>query len=89
MSKEPFSLVGLLFGNLGDTLDKVNHTSLCVYFFVIFIPAQATQEQLSSWNPNGLFDFNSIGVTEGDENADKGKNSRRYDDGGMYCRTTI
>eukprot|EP00026_Physarum_polycephalum_P000272 Phypoly_transcript_00272.p1 GENE.Phypoly_transcript_00272~~Phypoly_transcript_00272.p1 ORF type:complete len:1142 (+),score=223.59 Phypoly_transcript_00272:41-3466(+) len=63
MSKEPFSLVGLLFGNLGDTLDK------------------ATQEQLSSWNPNGLFDFNSIGVTEGDENADKGKNSRRYDDG--------
>lgn len=23
MSKEPFSLVGLLFGNLGDTLDEV------------------------------------------------------------------
>ena len=91
MSKE--FVVGLLFGNLGDTLDKVQYTTTwkIVLLFVVFFFApilthlwKETQEQLSSWNPKGLFDFDSIGVTEGDENSDKVKNTKRYDDGGAY-----
>lgn len=42
MSKEPISLVGLLFGNLGDTLDEV------YTYFLIIIITHAFKQTISS-----------------------------------------